>query len=93
MVLLLFAVLLGVLIRIARNAVDGYSSLVVAGIAGMLLTHIFVNIAMTVGLMPIVGIPLPLFSYGGSFLLTSCIAVGLALRVAWDSHLSGYAAV
>jgi rod shape determining protein RodA len=81
-----------VLIRIARNAVDGYSSLVVAGICGMLLTHIVVNISMTVGLMPIVGIPLPLFSYGGSFLLTCCVAIGLTLRVAWESHLSGYAA-
>jgi rod shape determining protein RodA len=92
-VLVLYAILLSVLIRIARNAVDGYSSLVVAGIGGMLLTHIVVNISMTVGLMPIVGIPLPLFSYGGSFLLTSCIVIGLALRVAWDSHLSGYAAI
>jgi len=92
-VLVLYAVLLSVLIRIARNAVDGYSSLIAAGIAGMLLTHIVVNISMTVGLMPIVGIPLPLFSYGGSFLLTCCVAIGLALRVAWGSHLSGYAAI
>ncbi len=92
-VLVLFAVMLAILVRIARNAVDGYSSLVVAGLCGMLLTHIIVNIAMTVGLMPIVGIPLPLFSYGGSFLLTCCIAIGLALRVAWDAHLSGYAAI
>ena len=59
----------------------------------MLLTHILVNVGMTVGLMPIVGIPLPLFSYGGSFLLTTCLAIGLTLRVAWDAHLSGYAAV
>ena len=92
-VLVLFAIVLAILIRIARNAVDGYSSLAVAGLCGMLLTHIIVNIAMTVGLMPIVGIPLPLFSYGGSFLLTCCICIGLALRVAWESHLSGYAAV
>ncbi len=91
-VLVLYAIMLSVLIRIARNAVGGYSSLVIAGIGGMLLTHIVVNISMTVGLMPIVGIPLPLFSYGGSFLLTCCVAIGLALRVAWDSHLSGYAA-
>ncbi|MEE8572861.1 MAG: rod shape-determining protein RodA [Gemmatimonadota bacterium] len=91
-VLVLYAIMLSVLIRIARNAVGGYSSLVIAGIGGMLLTHIVVNISMTVGLMPIVGIPLPLFSYGGSFLLTCGVAIGLALRVAWDSHLSGYAA-
>ncbi len=92
-VLVLFAVLLFVLIRVARNAVDGYSSLVVAGIAGMLITHILVNVGMTIGLMPIVGIPLPFFSYGGSFLLTCCVALGLVLRIAWDSRLSGYGSV
>ncbi|MDH3456077.1 MAG: rod shape-determining protein RodA [Gemmatimonadota bacterium] len=90
-VLVLFVVLLFVLIRIAQRAADGYSSLVVAGIMGMFVTHILVNVGMTVGLMPIVGIPLPFFSYGGSFLLTCCVAMGLALRVAWDSRLSGYA--
>jgi len=46
---------------------------------------------MAIGLMPITGIPLPFFSYGGSFLLTCCLAIGLALRVAWDSRLGGYA--
>ncbi len=92
-VLGLFVVLLFVFIRVAQRAVDGYSSLVVAGIVGMFITHILVNVGMTVGLMPIVGIPLPFFSYGGSFLLTCCVAVGLALRVAWDSRLSGYAVV
>jgi rod shape determining protein RodA len=89
-VLVLFATLLLVLLRIAQKAVDGFSSLVVAGIAGMLLTHIVVNIGMTVGLMPIVGIPLPFFSYGGSFLLTCCVAIGLALRVASEARQSGY---
>ena len=48
---------------------------------------------MTVGLMPIVGIPLPFFSYGGSFMLTCLIAIGLSLRVAWESRLSGYSDV
>lgn len=86
----LFAALLLTLLRVARRATDGFSSLVVAGIAGMLLTHVFVNVGMTVGLMPIVGIPLPLFSYGGSFLLTCCVAVGLACRVSLEGGLSGY---
>ena len=40
--------------------------------------------------MPITGIPLPFFSYGGSFILTSAIGIGLAMRVAWDSRFSGY---
>ena len=46
---------------------------------------------MTINLMPITGIPLPFFSYGGSFVLATSLAIGLALRVAWDSRLSGYA--
>ncbi|UCD24894.1 MAG: FtsW/RodA/SpoVE family cell cycle protein, partial [Gemmatimonadota bacterium] len=84
--LALFAMLLLALIRIARKASDPFSSMVVAGLATMLLTHIIVNIGMTIGVMPITGIPLPFFSYGGSFMLTCCIAVGLAMRVSWDSE-------
>jgi rod shape determining protein RodA len=89
-VLLLFAILLYVLVRVATSAQDGYSSLVVAGVVGMLVTHVFVNIGMTVGLMPIVGIPLPFFSYGGSFLLTCCVAVGVVARIAREGRSSGY---
>lgn len=86
----LFAALLLVLLRIAREATDPYSSLLVFGFAAMLLTHVLVNVGMTVGLMPITGIPLPFFSYGGSFLIVCCAGVGLALRVAWESRGSGY---
>jgi len=64
---------------------------VVFGFAGMIFTHVLENVGMTVGLMPITGIPLPFFSYGGSFLLACAIGIGIALRVAWDSRLSGYA--
>jgi rod shape determining protein RodA len=89
-VLLLFAILLYVLVRVAARAQDGYSSIVVAGVAGMLVTHVFVNVGMTVGLMPIVGIPLPFFSYGGSFLLTCCLAIGIVARIAREGRSSGY---
>jgi rod shape determining protein RodA len=88
--LALFVMLLLVLIRIAQRAIDPFASLIVCGIAGLFFTHILENIGMTINLMPITGIPLPFFSYGGSFMLTSCIAVGLALRVARDSRLAGY---
>ena len=88
--LALFMFLLLTLIRIARKAPDSFSSLVAAGIGGLLLTHLVVNIGMTVGLMPIMGIPLPFFSYGGSFLLTCIVAIALALRVSWESRRSGY---
>ncbi|MGB7211498.1 MAG: rod shape-determining protein RodA [Gemmatimonadales bacterium] len=87
----LFLALLLVLVRIARRANEPFGSLMAFGIVGLFFTHIFENVGMTVNLMPITGIPLPFFSYGGSFLVASALAIGLALRVAWDSRLSGYA--
>jgi rod shape determining protein RodA len=89
--LALFAALVLVLLRIARRATDPFSSLCVFGVTGMLFTHIIENIGMTVNLLPITGIPLPFFSYGGSFLLTCFLAVGISLRVAWEARQSGYA--
>ncbi len=89
--LTLFTTLLFVLLRIARRATDSYSSFCVFGIAGMLFTHIVENVGMAVNLLPVTGIPLPFFSYGGSFLLACFLAVGLVLRVAWESRHSGYA--
>ena len=87
----LFAALIIIMMRIARRATDPFSSLCVFGIAGMLFAHIVENIGMTVNLMPVTGIPLPFFSYGGSFLLICTLSVGIALRVAWESRQSGYA--
>ncbi|HYL54856.1 MAG TPA: FtsW/RodA/SpoVE family cell cycle protein [Gemmatimonadales bacterium] len=89
--LALFAALIFILIRIARRATDPYSSLCVFGVTGMLFTHMLENIGMTVNLLPITGIPLPFFSYGGSFLLACFMGVGISLRVAWESRQSGYA--
>ena len=88
--LVLFTAMLAMLLRLARRATDPYSSLCVFGCAAMLFTHIVENIGMTVNLLPITGIPLPFFSYGGSFLLTCFIAVGISLRVSWESRQSGY---
>ncbi len=88
--LVLFLALFLTLVRIARRAPDAFSGLVVFGIAGLLFTHVFENVGMTVNLMPITGIPLPFFSYGGSFFVICMICLGLAFRVAWDSRQSGY---
>ncbi len=87
----LFLWLFLVILRIARRATDPFSSLVVFGVLGILFTHLFENVGMTINLMPITGIPLPFFSYGGSFLLAVGIGLGLVFRVAWDSRLAGYA--
>ena len=86
----LFLALFLILLRIARRATESFSSLVVFGILGLLLTHVFENVGMTISLMPITGIPLPFFSYGGSFILACGIAMGLVFRVASDSRMSGY---
>jgi rod shape determining protein RodA len=89
--LALFLGLLLVLVRIGRRATDPFSSLCVFGVTGMLFAHFAENVGMAVNLVPVTGIPLPFFSYGGSFLLTCCLGVGLTLRVAWESRQSGYA--
>jgi len=86
----LFLALLSVLIQIARRASDPYASLVTFGIAGIIFTHIFENVGMTVSIMPITGIPLPFFSYGGSFLVALFLGLGLAYRTARDERVASY---
>jgi rod shape determining protein RodA len=88
--LALFLALFMTLLRIARRATDSFSSLLIFGILGLLFTHVYENVGMTVNLMPITGIPLPFFSYGGSFFVICCLCLGLAFRVANDSRQSGY---
>jgi rod shape determining protein RodA len=60
---------------------DRFSSLALIGIAAILLAHVFVNTAMTVGLIPVKGLPFPFISAGGSFLIASYIMVGLVLKL------------
>ena len=80
-VLLLFALLIWRAVRIALLAKDPFGTYLAAGIASMLAIQVFVNVGMTLGIMPITGIPLPFVSYGGSSFLTNCAAVGLLLNV------------
>lgn len=79
--ILLYFLLLFRLIKIARNSKDIYGSVMVIGIAAMLIFHILENVGMTMGLMPVTGIPLPFISHGGTFLLSNMICIGLALSV------------
>jgi len=88
--LALFCALLLILVRVARKSPDPFSSLLAFGIAGLFFTHIFENVGMTANVMPITGIPLPFFSYGGSFLLACCLAIGAAMRVAQEGNELGY---
>jgi rod shape determining protein RodA len=77
LVLSMYALLIWRALRILTVSKNLFGALVAGGIVAMLMFQVFVNVGMTVGIMPITGIPLPLFSYGGSSVLTTCLAVGL----------------
>jgi rod shape determining protein RodA len=81
MLLVLFGILIWRAFRIALLSKDPFGSYVAAGIGSMFAIQMFVNIGMTVGIMPITGIPLPFVSYGGSSLLANFLAVGLLLNI------------
>tara|TARA_Y100001935_G_scaffold255396_1_gene268179 strand:+ start:1698 stop:2831 length:1134 start_codon:yes stop_codon:yes gene_type:complete len=83
----LFFVVYLMSIKIAIHARDRTGSLIVIGVGGYLFWHMFVNIGMVIGLLPIVGAPLPLISYGGSSLLTTMLALGLISSVSYRKYL------
>ncbi len=76
-----YLLLLWQLINVAQKARDNYGRLVVTGIVAMFFFHILENIGMTMGVMPITGIPLPFVSYGGSSMVASLIGIGLVINV------------
>ena len=77
----LYAAVLASGLRIAARARDRLGMLLATGVVVMLFFHIFINVGMTIGLVPITGLPLPLLSYGGSFVLASMTALGLLQNV------------
>ena len=77
LVLSLFALLIWRALRTLTIAKNFYGALVAGGITAMLMFQVFVNVGMTIGIMPITGIPLPLVSYGGSSVITTLMAIGL----------------
>ena len=81
MVLALYGVVLIGAVRAALAARNRFGRLLAIGAAALLFSHVFVNVAMTIGLMPITGLPLPLISYGGSFMMGTMILLGLVQSV------------
>jgi rod shape determining protein RodA len=77
LVLLLYALLISRALRVLVMAKDLFGSLIAAGVAAMLMFQVFVNVGMTVGIMPITGVTLPLMSYGGSSVIATLLSVGL----------------
>jgi rod shape determining protein RodA len=77
LVLALYALLISRTLRVLVMAKDLFGSLIAAGVAAMLMFQVFVNVGMTVGIMPITGVTLPLMSYGGSSVIATLLSVGL----------------
>ncbi len=79
--LILYLLLLLKGFQVSFQAKDRFGSLLAAGITGMFGFHIFVNIGMTMGILPVTGLPLPFVSYGGSALTTNLLAIGILLNI------------
>jgi rod shape determining protein RodA len=87
-VLSLYALLIWRALRIVTLSKNLYGTLVAGGIAAMLMFQVFVNVGMSLGIMPITGIPLPLMSYGGSSVLATFLAIGILQSVHVQARLS-----
>jgi len=81
LLLLLYLLVIFVGIHIARRSADRFGMYLALGVVALLFWHIVVNLGMVIGMLPVVGVPLPLFSYGGTSMVTTMIGVGLLLNV------------
>jgi cell division protein FtsW (lipid II flippase) len=82
----LYFILVVVTVNVAAKARDKFGALLVTGFCSLIFWQAFVNMGMVIGLLPIVGVPLPLFSYGGSSLLTVMIGLAVTLNVAYRAR-------
>jgi rod shape determining protein RodA len=87
-VLALYALLIWRSLRVLTVAKNLYGALIAGGIVAMLMFQVFVNVGMTVGIMPITGLPLPLMSYGGSSVVVTFLAIGLLQSIYVQARLS-----
>ena len=81
LVILVYLLIILRMLYLARYTMDRFGQMVIIGVMAMLLFHVFENVGMTTGLMPVTGIPLPFLSYGGSNLVTNMAGIGLVLNV------------
>jgi rod shape determining protein RodA len=91
LVLSLYALLIWRALRILTMAKNLYGALIAGGVVAMLMFQIFVNVGMTIGIMPITGVPLPLLSYGGSSVIVTFLAVGLLQSIHVQARMSALA--
>ena len=81
LVILTYLLIIVRMLYLARYTLDRFGQMIIIGVMAMLLFHVFENVGMTTGLMPVTGIPLPFLSYGGSNLVTNMAGIGLVLNV------------
>jgi len=87
-ILSLYALLIWRALRIMTLAKNFYGNLIAGGVAAMLMFHVFVNVGITIGIMPVTGIPLPLMSFGGSSVVVTLMAIGLLQSVYVQARLT-----
>ncbi|HDP25086.1 MAG TPA: rod shape-determining protein RodA [Deltaproteobacteria bacterium] len=86
-VIILYIILITKIISIGLKAKDRFGALLCMGIAAYFTLHAAINIGMTIGVFPVVGVPLPFISYGGSFMVVSLFCIGVVLNVFWRRHI------
>lgn len=84
---ILWGILFVMGIRTASQARERQGSFLTVGLLSILFWHVFINIGMVIGILPIVGVPLPLISYGGSSLLTTMASLGMISSVSFRKHM------
>ena len=84
--LILYFLLITISLLIATNCREIFSKLMVIGITSILFSHVFINIAMVMGLLPVVGVPLPFISYGGTMMVSMLIGFGLVMNAQVNRH-------
>lgn len=87
LVLSVYALMLVWGLLIARNSKDTFGAMLAIGLVGTLMWPAVINVAMVLGLAPVIGVPLPLFSYGGSALLASALSIGLLLNISMRRYV------
>ncbi len=88
--LILYSAIIVISLMIATNCRTIFSKLMVIGITSILFSHVFINIAMVMGLLPVVGVPLPFISYGGTMMVSMLIGFGLVMNAQIHQHSSSF---
>ncbi len=88
MVIFVYLLIILRMLYLSRYTVDRFGQLTIIGVMAMLLFHVFENVGMATGLMPITGIPLPFLSYGGSNLVTNMAGIGLVMNIVKNRNLT-----